>query len=95
MLEAMRGGLPIIATNVGGTGEAITDGVHGFLIPRGDADRLSQRLRELSADPPRRAAMGAAARRRYEEMFTSEQMVAQTWAVYESAICAATSSSRT
>lgn len=63
-LEAMACGLPAIACVGSGAAEAVTDGVDGFLVPPGDVDALSQRLRQLLAEPPLREAMSAAARRR-------------------------------
>lgn len=85
-IEAMRAGLPVVVTDVGGSREAITEGENGFLVPRGDADCLSDRLRNLVSSPERRASLGRAARRRYEEAFTVERMADRTRAVYESAI---------
>jgi len=38
ILEAMRSGLPIIASDVGGVKEAVHDGVNGFLIPQKDVE---------------------------------------------------------
>lgn len=83
ILEAMRAGLPVVASDVGGVKEAVIDGETGFLIPRGDVSTLRQRLEQLITDPVLRARMGAAGRRRYETHFTLDQMLAKTLAVYE------------
>lgn len=85
-IEAMRAGLPVVVSDVGGAGEAIEDGVSGFLVPRGDVETLRDRLQRLVDDPALRARMGAAARRRYEEHFTFERMYEKTMAVYEEVI---------
>lgn len=82
ILEGMRAGLPIVTTDTGGAPEAVTDGVEGYLVPRGDADALAGRLRPLLADPDQRAAMGAASRAHYETAFRFEVMYAKTKAVY-------------
>lgn len=82
ILEAMRAGLPVVASDVGGVGEAVVDGHTGFLVPRGEQALLRDRLRRLLADPGLRVQMGAAARKRYEEHFTVERMVEGVWEVY-------------
>lgn len=82
VLEAMRAGLPVVATEVGGVGEAVVEGVTGFLVPRGDEEALSQKLRLLLQDPRLREQMGRAGRKRYEEAFTLEETVRATWDVY-------------
>lgn len=82
ILEAMRAGLPVVASDVGGVGEAVVDGETGFLVPRGAESVLGERLRQLIADPGLRVQMGAAARKRYEAYFTVERMVEEVWGVY-------------
>lgn len=83
LLEAMRAGLPVIASNVGGVPEAVVDGETGFLIPKGDVEALRDRLVRLIQDPELRIKMGAAGRARYEAHFTLEQMLEKTLVVYE------------
>lgn len=82
ILEAMRAGLPVIASDVGGTAEAVEDGTSGYLVPRGDVATLMTRLEELLSDPERRAHMGAAGRRRFEAEFRFEHMLQRTLDVY-------------
>jgi glycosyltransferase involved in cell wall biosynthesis len=74
VIEAMAGGTPVVASNVGGIPEIIEDGISGLLVPPGDAPALRQALSGLIADPARRLAMGEAARRRSED-FTAERVV--------------------
>ncbi|WP_343791404.1 glycosyltransferase [Dokdonella soli] len=62
LLEACASGLAIVATDVGGNGEIVTDGSTGLLVPSGDAQALRIALGDLVADPARRASLGAAAR---------------------------------
>jgi glycosyltransferase involved in cell wall biosynthesis len=81
-LEAMRAGLPVVASDVGGAGEAITQGTTGFLVPRGDARQLRTRLLQLLESPQLRAEMGAAGRRAFERHFTLDRMFQETTAVY-------------
>lgn len=82
ILEAMRAGLPVVASDVGGNGESVVHGETGFLVPRGDAAALRDALARLLADPDLRARMGSRGRRRFEERFTLERMCEKTFAVY-------------
>jgi glycosyltransferase involved in cell wall biosynthesis len=82
VLEAMRAGLPVVASNVNGVGEAVHDGETGYLVPRADVEQLRDRIGRLLAEPALRTGLGANGRRRYEQHFTLEQTVAKTFAVY-------------
>jgi len=66
LLQAMASGLPVVVTPECGAADILTDGVEGLIVPAGDRDALSEALRELSRNPARRTAMGAAARARVE-----------------------------
>lgn len=83
IIEAMRAGLPVVATNVGGTAESVHHGFTGYLVRRNDAFELAARLRELISDPALRTTLGAAGRRRYEKHFTIERMATNTLRVWE------------
>jgi glycosyltransferase involved in cell wall biosynthesis len=82
ILEAMRAGLPVIASRVGGIGESVVDGETGFLVGRGDVELLRSRLERLLLDGELRRRLGAAGRTRYEQHFTLGHTVAKTLAVY-------------
>jgi glycosyltransferase involved in cell wall biosynthesis len=82
ILEAMRAGLPVVASAVGGIAESVQDGENGFVVPRGDVEGLQQRLRQLLADSGLRTRMGRSGRQRYERNFTLEHTVEKTLAVY-------------
>ena len=82
ILEAMRAGLPVVASAVGGIGESVADGETGYLVPRGDVEQLRERIARLLADPALRTRMGACGRARYERDFTLEHSVDRTLAVY-------------
>jgi L-malate glycosyltransferase len=83
LLESMAAGAPVVATRVGGTPEAIDDGVHGLLVPPGDARALADAVCQVLADPELAGRLGAAARQSVVERFSMDRMVASTQALYE------------
>jgi glycosyltransferase involved in cell wall biosynthesis len=86
VLEAMRAGLPVVATAAGGVAEAVENGINGALVPLGDAPALAEALRRLILDPAARQLQGAAARARYQLQFRLEYMIEKTAALYESVL---------
>ena len=82
ILEAMRAGLPVVSSAVGGIAESVRDGETGFVVARGDVEAVQGRLRQLLADPALRTRLGRQARARYERDFTLEHTVEKTLAVY-------------
>ena len=76
MLEAMAMELPVIATSVGGSGEAIQDGETGYLVSPGDADDLVARIRDVFASAEQREAMGRRARKAVVDRFSRSRMIA-------------------
>ncbi len=74
--EAMHLGLPVVATDRGGSTEVVDHEVTGFLVPFGDVPELQRRLEQLVSDPTARSAMGHAARDRVSRMFTQRVMAA-------------------
>jgi glycosyltransferase involved in cell wall biosynthesis len=88
VLDAMMFGVAVVATAAGGIPEAVEDGVTGRSVPPRRADLLAEALVEMLSDAPRRSALAAAGRRRYEERFRVEAMVDETLRVYEERTCA-------
>jgi D-inositol-3-phosphate glycosyltransferase len=74
LLEAMAAGLPVIATAVGGTPEAVTEGVTGLLIPPQDAEALAGALERLLSDPTWGQKLGENARKMVAEKFSLERL---------------------
>ncbi|MCX8053042.1 MAG: glycosyltransferase family 4 protein [Armatimonadetes bacterium] len=86
ILEAMRAGLPVVASDVGGVSEAVVDGETGYLVPRGDVNSLSERLRYLARHPEERRRLGESGRHRCLTHFTLSKMVESTLAVYREVV---------
>lgn len=63
-LEAMEAGLPLVATNTGGTPELVRDGIDGLLIPPGRPDAIAAAVLRLHRDPLLRQKLSENARLR-------------------------------
>jgi glycosyltransferase involved in cell wall biosynthesis len=85
ILEALACGVPQVATDVGGTGEAVADGETGLLVGPW-AEEIAAATIELIGDPGRRQTMAEASRRRHRERFAIDRMVDETAKVYDSLI---------
>lgn len=83
ILEAMASGLPVVATQVGGNADLVTEGVSGLLTPAADADALAASLRRLAFEPALAAAMGEAGRARVERDYSMRAMVARYQGLYD------------
>jgi glycosyltransferase involved in cell wall biosynthesis len=86
VLEAMSCELPVVAADVGATGEEVVDGVTGLLVPAGDPPALADAIARLGADPAERGRMGLAGRRRVSESFTPDRAVANRLRAWELAL---------
>jgi glycosyltransferase involved in cell wall biosynthesis len=88
VLEAMASGLPIIATNVGGTSEIIIHNETGILIEPGNVKQLAEALKYLIESPPEALRLGQNARtfieHYYKEEFSWDKAASRILAVYES-----------
>jgi len=94
-LEAMAAGLPVVATDVGSTEEAVVDGVTGLLVPPEDVAALHDAITRLLGDPALRARLGAAGRARYEARFTPQRHARAYEALYDELVPPATRARRT
>lgn len=86
VIEAMAAGLPVVATRGGALPEVVVDGETGILVERGDAEGLAAAIGTLLANPALRARMGAAGRRRVQQLFTWDRSVARLQSLYDGAL---------
>lgn len=88
ILEAMRAGLPVVATSTAGVGESVHEDETGYLVPRGNVETLRDRINRLLSDPGLRLRFGARGRAYYEKDFTLNGFVEKTLAVYREVLAA-------
>ncbi len=83
ILEAMACSKPVIACDVGGSAEAVQDGVNGFVVPPKNVDALAEALQRLLADPELVKTFSASSRRIAEEEFSLQKQVRNFENLYE------------
>jgi glycosyltransferase involved in cell wall biosynthesis len=77
LLEAMAGGIPVIATPVGAIPDVVTDGIHGFLVPPRDGKAIAEALAVMSGDRERISWMSRACRRRIGAAYSIDRVAAE------------------
>jgi glycosyltransferase involved in cell wall biosynthesis len=84
ILEAMRHGLPVVASDVNGIPEEVEHEQTGIIVPpQNNVEALSHALRRLIESPNLRSKMGQLSRQKFEREFTITRMIDQTWALYK------------
>lgn len=86
VIEAMAMGLPVIATDAGGTPEILRDGLTGFVVPGGDAEALASRVCQVLTDQGIRERLAKAARTFVEVELDANLSAARTMEVYETVV---------
>jgi glycosyltransferase involved in cell wall biosynthesis len=82
VIEAMRAGLPVVASDLPGIRTQITPGVEGLLTSH-EPEAIADAVERLIADPLLRERLGAAARRRFESEFSVACMAEQVAQIYD------------
>jgi glycosyltransferase involved in cell wall biosynthesis len=86
VMEAMGMGLPVVATNIGGSLDQVLDGITGFLVPPADPEALAGAIEKLMKNPELRQQMGAAAMGRLQKNFSLAEMTQKIEQVFNEAI---------
>ncbi len=87
LLEAMATGLPVIATDVGGNPELITDSKNGFLISSQNKKQLANVILNYYNNPELCKKHGIAAQKTVEEQFSLSAMTKKYLTLYENLKC--------
>ena len=82
-LEALACGIPVVASDTGGTSEIIREGETGYLCPSADLDRFSDRVICLLRDPELRKRLGRNGRALVEHQYSWTRVAEMTEKLYE------------
>jgi glycosyltransferase involved in cell wall biosynthesis len=83
LLEAQSCGLPVIATDVGGTPEIVAHGRAGMLVPPGNVQAMAEAILRYVEEPALMRRQGLAARERMEQEFSMAKMLANYEKLYD------------
>lgn len=86
LLEYGMAALPVVATDVGECGEILDQGAAGALVPPGDPGALADALCHLLTDPSSAANLGERLKKRIEDRYSAESVLARVEAIYESVL---------
>ena len=82
ILEYMAASLPVVATSVGGAGEAVIENETGFLVESDNDEMLANRLVELLEDEEKARELGANGKKIAEEKFSCAAQLENTLKLY-------------
>jgi glycosyltransferase involved in cell wall biosynthesis len=82
VIEAMAAGVPVVATDVGGVPDVVSDGRTGSLVPPRDPEKLARAMLRLAEDPVLRARMSAAARADAVRRYGAERLADDIASLY-------------
>lgn len=81
IIEALRSGLPILVSDVGGNSECVND--NGYLVKKQDVEDCKEKIRKLYDERNNLAKLGQNSRKIFEEEFSVQKMVQETHNIYE------------
>ena len=82
VMEALAAGIPVVASDIPGVRELVTNGEHGILVPVGDRAAFARYANKLVNDADLRSKLGAAGRERMQREFSVGSMVNHYAALY-------------
>src|SRR5262249_44264663 len=82
ILEAMSHGLPVVCSRVGGNGEMVSHGEHGYLVPPDDVEALADVMGDLAANASLRERLGRAAQARARAEFSLQRATERYESIY-------------
>jgi glycosyltransferase involved in cell wall biosynthesis len=82
VLEAMAAARPVVATDVGGTPDAVHQGTTGLLVPPGDPSRLAEAILRLYDEPALRTKLGNAGHAAARAGYSADAVIRQVEALY-------------
>ncbi|MBU6429747.1 MAG: glycosyltransferase family 4 protein [Cyanobacteria bacterium REEB65] len=86
LLEAMAAGKPVVASDVHGSAEVVTDGETGLLVRRGDVAALAEAVCRVLEDTMLAAKLGEAARRKVRDSYHVHSMIDGVGALYDALV---------
>ena len=84
ILEAYAAGIPVVASDSGGTSEVISDGETGFLVPASDPVKLAAKIRDVMVQPALRERVARNARCAWSKHYTLAGYQARVLSILES-----------
>jgi len=93
ILESMAAGIPVVATDVGGNGEAVISGATGWLVPSKNPEKLAEKMIDLLSDPVKAKRWGQKGRAVANQYFHAKKMVENHMGLYSERLCAVSSDS--
>ena len=82
VLEAMAASRPVVATDVGGTPDAVHQGTTGLLVPPSDPSRLAEAILRLYDEPALRTKLGNAGHAAARAKYSADAVIRQVEALY-------------
>lgn len=82
-LESLACETPVVATNVGGTGDIITDGENGYLVPPHNPQRMAEKIEKILSDASLGIEMGQQGRRKVTKDFSIDVLTNKLHSMYE------------
>jgi glycosyltransferase involved in cell wall biosynthesis len=89
LIESMAAACPVVATRVGGVPDLVADGRVGLVVAPSDPAAVADAIVDLLGDADRRRVMGEAGRKRVEQAFSLERLVADVDRLYTGLLDAA------